>query len=97
MHYYIFVFAEEEDCQALASPDLVYGRDEMDDVADESSLCSLDNGIQHAKEADDTDENNDQVGAYIGLVRQCILVIYRMMKMVILIPLVIVCNKAVCF
>ena len=64
MHYYIFVFAEEEDCQALASPDLVYSRDEMDDVADELSLCSLDSDIQHAKQADDTDENNDQVGAY---------------------------------
>ena len=64
MHYYIFVFAEEGDYEVLASPDLAYSRDEMDDVADELSLCSLDNCIQHAKQADDTDENNDQVGAY---------------------------------
>lgn len=64
MHYYIFYFTEEEDSEVLASPDLVYGRDEINDVVDESSVHSLDNGIQHAKQADDTDENSDQVGAY---------------------------------
>lgn len=64
IYNYIFAFTEEEDSEALASPNLVYGRDETDNVADESSVCSLDNGIQHAKQVDDTDENSDQVGAY---------------------------------
>ena len=35
---------------------LLYGQEEMDDMADQSSVYSLDDSIQHTK-ADDTGEN----------------------------------------
>ena len=57
MHYFIFVFTEEGDHESLASPYLLYGQEEMDDMVDQSSIYSLDNGIQHTKQAGDTGEN----------------------------------------
>ena len=64
MYYYIFVSSEEGNYELLASPDLLYGREKSDNMADQSSICSLDDGIQHTKQAGDTDEN--QVTSYTG-------------------------------
>ena len=50
--------SEERNCELLASPNFHYGREEVDDVADESSVYSLDSGIQYATmQAGDTDKN----------------------------------------